>query len=88
MRGIRYVVWSEVLRKLLSKRMGAELVQGDLCYPKAYRLHLLITVIDAATSRPTDSLTIKQVDWDGKVALIQAAKLPILSVLSSFHSGC
>jgi len=45
--------------------MGAELVQGDLCYPKAYRLHLISLLIDAATSRPTDSLTIKQVDWEG-----------------------
>ncbi len=30
-------------------------------------------IIDAATARATDSLSIKQVDWDGKVALIQAA---------------
>jgi nucleoside-diphosphate-sugar epimerase len=31
-------------------------------------------VVDAATTRPTDSLNIRQVDWDGKVNLIQAAK--------------
>lgn len=31
-------------------------------------------VIDAATARATDSASIKQVDWDGKVNLIQAAK--------------
>jgi uncharacterized protein YbjT (DUF2867 family) len=57
------------------KEWGAEIVQGDLCAPETLPrvLNGITAVIDAATSRPTDSLTIKQVDWDGKVALIQAA---------------
>ncbi|MGQ4648831.1 NAD(P)H-binding protein [Lyngbya aestuarii] len=57
------------------KEWGAEIVQGDLTapdtLPKAFED--ISAVIDAATSRPTDSLQIKQVDWEGKVALIQAA---------------
>src|SRR6476469_2580200 len=56
------------------KEWGAELVRGDLCNPQTLPAALegVTAVIDAATSRPTDSLSIKEVDWDGKVALIQA----------------
>lgn len=57
------------------KEWGAELVPGDLCEPETLTSALegVTAVIDAATARPTDSLSIKQVDWDGKVSLIQAA---------------
>jgi uncharacterized protein YbjT (DUF2867 family) len=58
------------------KEWGVELVQGDLCDPGSLPkvLEGMKIVIDASTSRATDSLTIRQVDWDGKVNLIQAAK--------------
>lgn len=58
------------------KEWGAELVAGDLCDPQSLppALNGITAVIDAATNRPTDSLSIRQVDWEGKVALIQAAK--------------
>jgi len=57
------------------KEWGAELVGGDLCEPETLpdALAGVSGVIDAATARATDSLTIKQVDWEGKVNLIQAA---------------
>ena len=58
------------------KEWGAELVPGDLCEPESLKpaLEGITAVIDAATTRATDSLSIRQVDWDGKVNLIQAAK--------------
>ncbi|MGA7935708.1 MAG: NmrA family NAD(P)-binding protein, partial [Kovacikia sp.] len=58
------------------KEWGAELVPGDLREPETLEVALegVTAVIDAATTRPTDSLSIKQVDWEGKVNLIQAAK--------------
>jgi uncharacterized protein YbjT (DUF2867 family) len=58
------------------KEWGAELVQGNLCKPEtlAPALEGVEAVIDAATARATDSLSIKQVDWQGKVNLIQAVK--------------
>jgi uncharacterized protein YbjT (DUF2867 family) len=58
------------------KEWGAELVSGNICQPETLpsALEGIDAVIDAATARATDSLSIKQVDWDGKVALIQAAK--------------
>jgi uncharacterized protein YbjT (DUF2867 family) len=56
------------------KEWGAELVRGDLCDPQSLppTLEGIEAVIDAATARATDSLSIKQVDWQGKVNLIQA----------------
>lgn len=58
------------------KEWGAELVRGDLCEPETLppALEGITAVVDAATARPTDSLGIRKVDWDGQVALIQAAK--------------
>ncbi|BAY82110.1 NmrA family protein [Calothrix parasitica NIES-267] len=62
-------------RAAFLKEWGAELVRGDLCFPETLEAAIdgVDGIIDASTSRPTDSLSIKQVDWDGKVALIQAA---------------
>lgn len=60
------------------KEWGAELVGGDLCDPAtlapSFADGTITAVIDAATARATDSLGVRQVDWEGKVNLIQAAK--------------
>jgi uncharacterized protein YbjT (DUF2867 family) len=58
------------------REWGAELVRGDLCKPETLppALEEISVVIDAATARATDSLSIRQVDWQGSVNLIQAAK--------------
>jgi uncharacterized protein YbjT (DUF2867 family) len=58
------------------KEWCAELVGGTLRDKSTIiaALEGMDAVIDAATARATDSASIKQVDWDGKVNLIQAAK--------------
>jgi uncharacterized protein YbjT (DUF2867 family) len=58
------------------KEWGAELVGGTLRDKNTIiaALEGMDAVIDAATARATDSASIKQVDWDGKVNLIQADK--------------
>ncbi|MEA5510958.1 SDR family oxidoreductase [Crocosphaera sp. UHCC 0190] len=58
------------------KEWGAELVIGDLCKPQTLppALEGMEAIIDAAAARPTDTLSMKQVDWEGKVNLIQAAQ--------------
>ncbi len=55
---------------------GAELAPGNLCNADSVKRSLegVTAVIDAATSRPTDSLSMKEIDWEAKVALIQAVK--------------
>jgi uncharacterized protein YbjT (DUF2867 family) len=56
------------------KEWGAELIKGDLCAPDTLESALtgIEAVIDASTARATDSLSIKEVDWNGRLNLIRA----------------
>ena len=58
------------------KEWGAELIYGDLTIPETIPACLkdISVIFDASTSRPDDFNTLKKVDWDGKLALIDAAE--------------
>lgn len=57
------------------REWGCDLVRGDLTQPESlsFALEGVEAVIDASTTRSTDSLSCYDVDWQGKVNLIRAA---------------
>ncbi len=58
------------------KEWGAEVVKGDICKKETITpaLEGIDGIVDAATTRITDTLRIRAVDWEGKVNLIQEAQ--------------
>ena len=59
------------------KEWGVELVYGDLTKPETIPpcLKGITAIIDASTSRTDEINSLKAVDWEGKLYLIEAAKL-------------
>jgi uncharacterized protein YbjT (DUF2867 family) len=59
------------------KEWGVELVYGDLTKPETIPpcLKGITAVIDASTSRANELDSLKKVDWEGKLYLIEAAKI-------------
>ncbi len=59
------------------REWGAELVYGDLTRPETIPpcLKGITAVIDASTSRANELDSLKKVDWEGKLCLIEAAKV-------------
>jgi len=59
------------------KEWGVELVYGDLTKPETIPpcLKGITAIIDASTSRASELESLKKVDWEGKLCLIEAAKV-------------
>ena len=59
------------------KEWGAELVYGDLSKPETLPpcLKGITAIIDASTSRPNELDSLKNVDWEGKLSLIEVAEI-------------
>jgi uncharacterized protein YbjT (DUF2867 family) len=59
------------------KEWGAELVYGDLTRPETIPpcLKGITAIIDASTSRANELDSLKKVDWEGKLCLLEASKI-------------
>src|SRR6056300_61622 len=59
------------------KEWGVGLIYGDLTRPETLPSCLtgITAIIDASTSRADELDSLKKVDWDGKLCLIEAAKI-------------
>ena len=64
-------------KAIFLKEWGVELVYGDLSRPETIPpcLKGITAVIDASTSRANELDSLKKVDWEGKLCLVEAAKI-------------